>query len=133
MMPTAMDHNMSILDEAITHYLSVPRDDNTSSVLNQHAFHINLQKHNHGELFQYSKQAVGFLFGFIWMTIGCLAYILQHSPCMDPGELSWLPESGIFSEPSTHLIFLDSGGTNPLFAVRETQNKFTISLMSRDI
>ena len=97
MMPTAMDHNMSILDEAITHYLSVPRDDNTSSVLNQHAFHINLQKHDDGQHFQSSKQAFSLPFCFVWMVIGCLVYMLQHSLCMNPGELSQFPEPGIFS------------------------------------
>ena len=57
MIPTAMDHNMCILDEPITHHLNVPRDDNTSSVLNQHALLMDLQKHDDGQLFQSSKQA----------------------------------------------------------------------------
>ena len=104
-----------------------------SSDFNQLDFFIDPQKDNNGHPSRYSQQAVSFLFGFIWMTIGCLIFILQYSLCMDPGELSCFPESRISSEPSTHLIFQDSGETNQLFPVRETQNNFTVSLMSRDI
>ena len=133
--PNAMDHNMHILDASTPHILIVQSGVNTfhSSDFVQLDFPIDSQKNNNGHPFRYSKQAVSFLFGFIWMTIGCLVYILQHSLCVDPGELSWFPESGISSEPSTHLIFQDSGETNRLFPVRETQNDFTLSLVSRDI
>ena len=132
MMPTAMNH---ILDESSPYLLDVQSDVNPfqSSDFNQLDFPIDSQKDNNEHPFRYSKQTVSFLFGFIWMTISCLVYILQHSLCMNPGELSCFLESRISSEPSTHLIFQDSGGTNQLFLVRETQNDFTMSLVSRDI
>ena len=132
MIPTATNH---ILDESTPHLLSVQRDVKTfhSSDFNQLDFPINSQKNNNGHPFRYSKQAVSFLFVFIWMTIGCLVYIFQHSLCMDPGELSWFPEPGIYSGSSIHLIFKDLGETNQLFLVRETQNDFSESLVSTDI
>ena len=98
MMPTARDHNMCILDEPITHHLNVPRNDNSGSVL---FLTSDLQKHDDRQLFQSSKQAFSLPFCLVWMTIGCLIYMLQHSLCMDSGELSWFPEPGIFSDPST--------------------------------
>ena len=131
-MPTAMNH---ILDDSTPHLLDIQSDVSTfqSSDFNQLDFPIDPQKENNGHPSRYSQQAVSFLFGFIWMTIGCLVYILQHSLCMDPGELSCFPESRISSEPGTPLIFQDSGETNPFFPVREPQNDLIMSLMSRDI
>ena len=82
---------------------------------------------------QIQQTGFSFSFGVVWTTIGCLVYILQHSLCVDPGEPSWFPESRICNEPSTHFIFQNSGETNQLFLVRETQNDFTMPLMSRDI
>ena len=115
--------------------LSVQSDVNTfhSSDFDWLDSPIDSKKNNNGHPFRYSKQAVSFLLCYIWLTIGFLVYILQHSLCMDPGELSWFPESRISNEPSTHLIFQDSGETHQLFLVRETQNDFTMSLVSRDV
>ena len=90
-----------------------------SSDFNQLEFPIDPQKDNNGHPSRYSQQAVSFLFGFIWMTIGCLFYILQHSLCMDPGEFSHLPTSEDFYGSNTHLVFQYSGEANQLFPVRK--------------
>ena len=85
--PTAMDHNVCIRDEPTTHLLSGQNHVNTfhDSDFVQLDFPTDLQKNNNGHLLRYSKQAVRFLFGFVWMTFCCLVYIFQHSLYMDPG------------------------------------------------
>ena len=97
-LPTAMNHT---LDESTPHLLDVQSDVNTfqSSDFDQLDFPIEPQKDNNGHPSRYIQQAVSFLFGFLWMTIRCLIYILQHSLCMDPGELSCFLNLGFLVNP----------------------------------
>ena len=134
MMPTAVENKMHILDEPPPHLLSVQSDVSTlySSDFNQLDFPVELQKNNSEHPFIYSKQAVSCLSGFVSLIICCLIYILQHSLCMDPGEFSQLPTSEDFYGSNTHLVFQYSGEANQLFPVRETQNKFSMSLCPED-
>ena len=134
MMPTAMEDNVHILDEPPPHLSSVQSDVSTlhSSDFNQLDFPVELQKNNSEHPFTYSERAVSCLSGFVWVTICCLIYILQYSLCMDPGEFSQLPTSEDFYGSNTHLVFQYSGEANQLFPVRETQNKFSMSLCPED-